>query len=362
MWRRRRRLQRLEAEIAKASADRTDLRHRLEHFEMIAAAAGAAQRYPVPSEPLPPSLVTAASDARAQDIAVRLDIGAAEVIAVVGGGGDPREWWTAIWRAAGPQAEAGLIRLRMQALPRGLSAILRGDEWGALEVLVSQALPPERQRAAVRVALRSARGAGWRTRLAPGLVVPIPIAAILSSGQGWLRGLTATLRTHALLTAAATTGVAVVAGATLIAVVPHHPAQVSAGRPPATGQVRAPSAGRAPVSPEPSGGIGTQPASRPVPASGQASAAPAPTTRPTAPASSPPAPSAPASSAPATQPPSPSPSPSPAGGGSHCVVLLGLWICRVGMLSRGRRDAVAITQVVGMRLARIVAMRAQEPT
>ena len=326
MWRRRRRLQRLEAEIAKASADRTDLRHRLEQFEMIAAAAGAAQRYPVPSEPLPPSLVAAASDPRAEDIAVRLDIGAAEVIAVVGGGGDPREWWTAIWRAAGLQAEAGLIRLRMQALPRGLSAILRGDEWGALEVLVSQALPPERQRAAVRVALRSARGAGWRTRLAPGLVVPIPIAAILSSGQGWLRALTATLRTHALLTAAATTGVAVVAGATLIAVVPHHPAHVSAGRPPAAGQVRAPSAW-ARSRPSRAVGIGTRPASRPAPASGQASAAPAPTTQPTAPASSPPAPSAPASSAPATQPPSPSPSPSPAGGGSRCVVLLGLRIC-----------------------------------
>jgi hypothetical protein len=28
---------------------------------------------------------------------VRLDVGGAEVIAVIGGAGDPREWWTAIW-------------------------------------------------------------------------------------------------------------------------------------------------------------------------------------------------------------------------------------------------------------------------
>ena len=54
---------------------------------------------------MPPSLVAAASDPRLQDIPVRLDIAGAEVIAVVGSDGDPREWWTAIWRATGAQDE-----------------------------------------------------------------------------------------------------------------------------------------------------------------------------------------------------------------------------------------------------------------
>ncbi len=74
---------------------------RLEQFEIVAAAAGAAQR-PVPSAPMPPSLVAAASDARQRDVPVRLDVAGAEVIAVVSGDGDPREWWTAIWEMAGP--------------------------------------------------------------------------------------------------------------------------------------------------------------------------------------------------------------------------------------------------------------------
>jgi hypothetical protein len=97
-------MQRLEAEVARASADRADLRQRLAHFEMIAAAAGAGQ-HPVPAAPLPPSLVAAASDPRLEDIPVRLDIAGTEVIAVVSGDGDPREWWTAIWRATGAPEE-----------------------------------------------------------------------------------------------------------------------------------------------------------------------------------------------------------------------------------------------------------------
>jgi hypothetical protein len=101
MWRTWRRLRQLEAEIARARNDGADLRMRLAQIESIAAAAGAAQP-PVPSAPMPPTLVAAAADARLRDVPVRLDVAGAEVIAIVSGDGDPREWWTAIWGMAGP--------------------------------------------------------------------------------------------------------------------------------------------------------------------------------------------------------------------------------------------------------------------
>ena len=129
MWQRRRRLQKLETEIAQGKAERAELRRRLDWFETIAAAAGAvapaadpegtallssglpsptlssaAQQSTVPSAPLPPNLRAAARDLRGQDVPVRLDVAGAEVIAIVGGPGDPEEWWTAIWRTAGPDA------------------------------------------------------------------------------------------------------------------------------------------------------------------------------------------------------------------------------------------------------------------
>jgi hypothetical protein len=52
--------------------------------------------------PLPANLLAAARDLRGHDVPVRLEVAGAEVIAIVGGPGDPREWWTAIWQAAGP--------------------------------------------------------------------------------------------------------------------------------------------------------------------------------------------------------------------------------------------------------------------
>jgi len=128
MWRRKHRLQRLETEIARGRAERAELRRRLDWFEAIAAAAGAAapgtdpprtgllntdlpsttppgaaQQSAVPLAPLPPNLLAAARDLRSQDIPVRLEVAGAEVIAIVGGPGDPRAWWTAIWRTAGPE-------------------------------------------------------------------------------------------------------------------------------------------------------------------------------------------------------------------------------------------------------------------
>jgi hypothetical protein len=100
VWRGRRRLRWLEDELARTRADQAELRRRVETFEMIAAAAGAAS---VPCSPMPPELLAAAREVRARDTPVRLDVAGAEVIAVIGGEGDPREWWTAIWQIARPE-------------------------------------------------------------------------------------------------------------------------------------------------------------------------------------------------------------------------------------------------------------------
>lgn len=95
-----------------AKAERAELRRRLEVFEAIAAAAGASDegaraagppRGPVPSAPMPPGLIAAARELRSHDAAVRLDVAGADLVAVVGGPGDPREWWTAIWQFAGSE-------------------------------------------------------------------------------------------------------------------------------------------------------------------------------------------------------------------------------------------------------------------
>ncbi len=104
MWRIMRRLRRLEDELARARAEGAELRQRLQQFEMIAAAAGAAARPPAP--PVPPALLAAGRELRDRDVPVRLRVENAEVIAVVGGEGDPREWWAAIHQLAGPAGEA----------------------------------------------------------------------------------------------------------------------------------------------------------------------------------------------------------------------------------------------------------------
>ena len=120
MWRVRRRLQRLESELAEARDGQADLQRRLERFEMIAAAAGAevspaapgaaiagpSKAGPgAPSGPTPPSLLAAARELHRREVPVRLDVGGTEVIAVVSGEGDPREWWAAIWQLASPAGE-----------------------------------------------------------------------------------------------------------------------------------------------------------------------------------------------------------------------------------------------------------------
>lgn len=99
MWRRRRRLRRLEGEMLATKTDQAELRQRVELFEKIAEAAGAAIDS-LPSAPMPPELVAAARNVHAGEVPLRLDVAGTEAIAVIGGAGDPREWWTAIWRLA----------------------------------------------------------------------------------------------------------------------------------------------------------------------------------------------------------------------------------------------------------------------
>ncbi len=60
----------------------------------------------MPDAPVPLTLVAAAGERRSADVPVRLDVAGSEVFAVVGGPGDPREWWTAIWQLAGRSEQA----------------------------------------------------------------------------------------------------------------------------------------------------------------------------------------------------------------------------------------------------------------
>ena len=105
VWGVRRRLRQLEGELAEARTAQAELRQRLEYFEMIAAAAGAPARPSVPSAPLPPSLLAAARELRREDVPVRLDVAGTEVIAVVGGEGDPHEWWATNLQDVSPAGE-----------------------------------------------------------------------------------------------------------------------------------------------------------------------------------------------------------------------------------------------------------------
>jgi hypothetical protein len=101
VWRRRGpSVRSLAAELAEARAEQAELRRRMAAFEMIAATAAP----PDLAAPVPPVLAAAARDLRATEVPVRLDVAGAEVVAVVGGAGDPRQWWAEIYRLAAPGA------------------------------------------------------------------------------------------------------------------------------------------------------------------------------------------------------------------------------------------------------------------
>jgi hypothetical protein len=109
VWQGRRRLAQLEKELASTRAAQAVLQQRVELFEKIAAAAGASLDEAAPGDwpagslaPVPATLLTAATDRRAEGLPVRLAVGGRDIIAVIGDdeGGDPREWWTAIHKFA----------------------------------------------------------------------------------------------------------------------------------------------------------------------------------------------------------------------------------------------------------------------
>lgn len=222
-----------------------------------------------------------------------------------------------------------MIRIRHLMLPPGLSALVRRTPAGDLEILVSDALDPLGQRAAVRVALRSSRQAGWRAG-----VLPIPLLLLLGASRSGLRAASRVLRVHAVASAAAAS-VAVASAVTLIVALPHHHAPLSASEPPSAGRVQAP--GRTTNNSPPNSGSPhpaptaaalrlprqtASPAAIPsalTPTPGQNSATAAPSSTP-APAPSSSTPSSPAATA------SPAPS-QPPSGGQTCLVLLGLWVC-----------------------------------
>lgn len=115
MWRTRRRLRQLEAELARARAERSALSRRLELFEELAAQVGRqlpAEDAPpgiegLPAGPVPPSLLAAARELRGEDVPVRLTVAGQDMVAVVGGPGDPSEWWRAIRALAGRPPGSG---------------------------------------------------------------------------------------------------------------------------------------------------------------------------------------------------------------------------------------------------------------
>jgi len=215
-------VRRLADELAEARAEQAELRQRMAALEMIAAAA-APQDLPAP---VPPALAAAARDLRATEVPVRLDVAGAEAIAVIGGAGDPQQWWAAIWRLAGAGRGPHVIRVRHEALPPGLSALVRRRPDGGLDVIVSTALSAHRRRAAVRLALRAIQHAGRRTG-----VLPVPALILLALSGTWLRaiGRLMRLRPAATIAVATTASVAVVA----IAVVPHMHGPAVAGPNPA---------------------------------------------------------------------------------------------------------------------------------
>jgi hypothetical protein len=107
VWQARRRLRQLEQEVAQARAAQAVLQQRVDMFERIAAAAGVSIRDagPIPpapqgsAQPVPPTLLAAATESAQLGSPVRLAVEGSDVIAVIGDeGGDPREWWAVIRR------------------------------------------------------------------------------------------------------------------------------------------------------------------------------------------------------------------------------------------------------------------------
>jgi hypothetical protein len=227
-----------------------------------------------------------------------------------------------------------VIRVQHLTLPAGLSAVVLRDSKGGIQVFVSNALAPDKQRAAVRLALRAMDRRGWRAGL-----LPIPVGLLLGTFRRSIMPIIKAVRTHAIASSAAALVLAAGAAA-LIVGLPHHHGPAVAGHAPHRSQLHAPAAGRTHSAGKQSPGHSRQPAPRATAVAARSTgtspgATPSPAPRSAAPSASQsatPEPSKSAAPLPSgtpspTQPaPSPSPSPSPSGGGT-CVVILGIWIC-----------------------------------
>jgi hypothetical protein len=210
-----------------------------------------------------------------------------------------------------------VIRIRHETLPAGLSAIVRRQADGDLDVIVSTTVSAGRQRAAVRAGLRAMRPA--RRRAA---VLPVPALVTLALAGTWLRAIARLLRLRpvATIAVAATAAVAVA-----IAAAPHLHRPAVPGRNPAGAALPPPGVAAGPTAPAPghampSAPAGAQPLPSVIPVAARSPAG----------ATAPPATSQPslATSAPVPTPGAPTPTPTPAGGGGViCLEVLGLWIC-----------------------------------
>jgi hypothetical protein len=217
-----------------------------------------------------------------------------------------------------------MIRVSHVTLPPGLSAFaLRGPD-DELSVYVSDVLAPDRQRAAVRIALRASRREGWRT------VLPVPsVALLIALGMNRLRSAARILRVHSVAWGTASVVAAAAAVAVYFVAGPHGHGPLSSARPPVPATSYRPGPSQPASSPPPTAHPRSTRHGRSQPVAGAPTAAPQAAPAPLStvavlptPASSPP-PSAPATSAP----PAPAPSPSPSPGKDHCITLLGIRVC-----------------------------------
>ncbi len=222
-----------------------------------------------------------------------------------------------------------MIRVRHETLPAGLSAVVRRRPGGDTDIVVSAALSPARQRAAVREGLRAARPERWRAAL------PVPLLGVLALASARIRALVRALRIHPV--ALVSTAGVVSAAAVVIAVVPHLHGPAS-GSHPAAGGLRTPVPAQTAGSP--GEGVrrkaGPPPADQPSPsivpvAAHPAASAPRPQSSAGGSGSAPGAGTqnaSPPASGSSPGAPSPGPTPSPTtGGGRICLDLLGIWVC-----------------------------------
>jgi hypothetical protein len=226
-----------------------------------------------------------------------------------------------------------MIRVDHLSLPAGLRAIAQRAGRGELYIVVSDALDPAAQRAAVRTAVRAARRHAWEFGF-----LPLPAAAAVPALGTGVRHLFRVLRAHlGISTLTGTIAAGAATAAIFVMAVPQpsgHPG-ANAPRPPGYSQ----SAGTG----SPGAHSGSQPgAPGPRQSSGaprvvtvvtprttvpHPGAAPQPASTSAAPAQSqPPATSSSAQPQPTTTTSSSSP-PSSGGGGKTCVYLLGVLVC-----------------------------------